>query len=177
MNNQNKMFTAALGALEHLFKFTQSDKILVVTDTYSATITESFKKAGVEKGCSVSLYQINNYRRPLKEIPAELEKLLPGKTIVLNIIKSFPEEISFRIKWIHKVEENKLVRMGHMPGITEEMMLNCVNVDFGAMKITADKLLETLASAVQLRCRGSLYSPVRFIRFPHPKILFNVSIS
>jgi len=150
MNNQNKMFTAALGALEHLFKLSTNDNILFLTDTYSAAIAEAFKKAGVEKGCSVSIYQIDNDRRPLQEIPAELEKLLPGKTIVLNIIKSFPEEIPFRIKWIHKVEENKLVRMGHMPGITEEMMLNSVNVDFGGMKTTADKLIETLANAVQI---------------------------
>ena len=150
MNNQDKMFAAALGALEHLFKLSTNDNILVVTDTYSAAIAGAFKKACVEKGCSVSLYQIDNDRRPLLEIPAELEKLLPGKTIVLNIIKSFPEEISFRIKWIHKVEENKLVRMGHMPGITEEMMLNSVNVDFGRMKTTADKLIEKLTNAVQL---------------------------
>lgn len=150
MNNQNKMFAAALGALEHLFKLSTNDNILIITDTYSAVIAEAFKKAGVEKGCSVGLYQIDNDRRPLQEIPAELEKRLPGKTAVLNIIKSFPEEISFRIKWIHKVEENKLVRMGHMPGITEEMMLNSVNVDFGGMKTTADKLIEKLANAVQL---------------------------
>lgn len=150
MNNQNKLFAAALGALEHLFKLSADDTILVITDTYSAAIAEAFKKAGVEKGCSVSVYRIDNDRRPLQEIPAELEKLLPGKTIVLNIIKSFPEEISFRIKWIHRVEEKKLVRMGHMPGITEEMMLNSVNVDFGGMTTTANRLIETLASAVQL---------------------------
>jgi leucyl aminopeptidase (aminopeptidase T) len=40
--------------------------------------------------------------------------------------------------------------MGHMPGITEEMMLNSVNVDFGGMKTSADKLIEKLANAVQL---------------------------
>lgn len=150
MNDQNKMYNAASGALEHLFKLSANDSILVLTDTYSAAIAEAFKKAGEEKGCSVSLYQIDNDIRPLQEIPTELEELLPGKTTVLNIIKSFPDEISFRIKWIHKVEANKLIRIGHMPGITEEMMLNCVNVNFGAMKTTADMLLESLANAVQL---------------------------
>ncbi|MEW6196904.1 MAG: aminopeptidase [Bacteroidota bacterium] len=150
MNNRNKMFAAALGALENLFKLSTNDNILVLTDTYSAVIAEAFKKAGVEKGCSVSLYQIDNDRRPLQEIPADLEKLLPGKTIVLNVIKSIPEEISFRIKWIHKVEVDKLARMGHMPGITEEMMLSSVNVDFSRMKTTADMLIEKLTDAVQL---------------------------
>lgn len=150
MNNQRKMFVAALGALEHLFKLSTNESILILTDTYTTAVAKAFKNAGEEKGCPVSLYQIDNDRRPLQEIPIELEKLLPGKTIVLNIIKAFPEEIPFRIKWIQKVEKNKFIRMGHMPGITEDIMLNSVNVDFGGMKITAEKLIEKLANAVQL---------------------------
>ena len=150
MNKQNKMSAAALGALEHLFRLSTNDNILILTDTYSVGIAEAFKETGKDKGCSVSLYQIDSNKRPLQEIPPELEKLLTGKTIVLNIIKAFPEEIPFRIKWIHKVEENKLIKMGHMPGITEEMMLSSVNVDFGAMKSTADTLIEKLTDAVQL---------------------------
>ena len=150
MNNRDKMLSAASGALEHLCKISANDKVLILTDTYSAAIAEAFKNASVEKGCSVEFYKIKNNERPMKEIPEELEKLLPGKTIVLNILKAFPEEISFRIKWIFKVEENKLVKMGHMPGITEDMMLNSVNVDFGRMKMVADKLIETLENAVRL---------------------------
>jgi leucyl aminopeptidase (aminopeptidase T) len=150
MNNRNEMLAAASGALEHLFKLSANDKVLILTDNYSTSIAEAFHKACVEKGCVVDSYKIENNKRPLKEIPAELEMLLPGKTIVLNIIKAYPEEISYRIKWINKVEENKLAKMGHMPGITEEMMFNSVNVDFGKMKVTADKLLEKLENAVQL---------------------------
>ena len=88
--------------------------------------------------------------RPVQDIPAELEMLLQGKTIVLNIIKAFPEEISFRIKWIFKVEENKLIRMGHMPGITEDMMLNSVNVDFKTMKQNAEQIIIEFKNAEQL---------------------------
>lgn len=117
---------------------------------YCSTIADAFNLAAAGKGCNVETYEIKNDERPVKEIPAELAKLLPEKTIVLNIIKAFPEEISFRIKWIFKVEEKKIIKMGHMPGITEEMMLNSVNVDFGKMKITAEKLIETLNGAEQL---------------------------
>jgi len=150
MNNLNEMIYAALGAIEYLFNPTVKDKILILTDTYSESIAEAFKKASIKKGCSVDSYEITNNVRPLKEIPATLEKMLAGKTIVLNIIKAYPEEIAFRIKWIFKVEENKLVKMGHMPGITEEMMLRSVNVDFGKMKSTADLLVRKLKNAVQL---------------------------
>jgi leucyl aminopeptidase (aminopeptidase T) len=150
MNNHDKMFTAASAALEYLFKISETDNVLILTDANSTAIADTFEKASIRNGCPVDFYKIQNDQRPLQEIPPGLEKLLPGKTIVLNIIKAYPEEIAFRIKWIFKVEENKQIKMGHMPGITEEMMMNSVNVDFVGMKLLADKLIQTLENAVQL---------------------------
>jgi len=150
MNNLNTMITAASGAIDYIFTPAAKDKVLILTDSFSFSIAEAFKQALIIKGCFVESYEINNNDRPLKEIPAELEKMLPGKTIVLNIIKAYPEEIAFRIKWIFKVEENKLIKMGHMPGITEDMMLRSVNVDFSKMKSAADKLINQLQGAVNL---------------------------
>ena len=150
MDNLNKMISAASGALEFIFNPTLDDKILVLTDTYSALIAEAFIQASLKFGCAVITYEISDNERPLKEIPEELEKMLTGKTIVLNIIKAYQEEIAFRIKWLFKVEENKLIKIGHMPGITEGMMLRSVNVDFAKMKTSADKLISKLSDATHL---------------------------
>lgn len=150
MNTLNKMITAASGAIDYIFNPTPTDKILILTDTYSIRITEAFKTVFNNNGCLVDVYQIRNDQRPIKNIPEELEKLLAGKTIVLNIIRAYPEEIAFRIKWIFKVEENKLIKMGHMPGITEDMMLRSVNVDFYKMKSAADMLIKKLQKAERL---------------------------
>ena len=146
----NKSITAASGALKFLFNIQQDDNILILTDTHSLTVANAFRLASVKMGCSVEIFEIKNRARPFSEIPAELEKLLSGKTIVLNIIRAYPEEIAFRIKWIFKVEENKLIKMGHMPGITKEMMLNSVNVDFGKMKTLASRLVGRFKDAVQV---------------------------
>ena len=150
MNEMSKMIYAASGAVDFIFHPSVTDKILILTDNYSASIAEAFQKAFAEKRCTVEFYVIKNEERPLIKIPEELEKFLPGKTIVLNIIRAYPEEISFRIKWIFKVEENKSIRMGHMPGITEEMMFSSVNVDFRKMKEKAARLIEQLEDAAQL---------------------------
>ena len=150
MNNHNKMFSAASAALEYLFKISENDDVLILTDAHSVAIADVFEKASIRNGCPVDFYKIENDQRPLQEIPPGLEKLLPGKTIVLNIIKAYPEEIAFRIKWIFKVKENKLAKLGHMPGINEEMMLNSVNVDFEEMKSTAGKIINILNGADRL---------------------------
>lgn len=144
------MFSAASAALEYLFKISESDNVLILTDAHSAAIADAFEKASIRNGCPVDFYKIENDQRPLQEIPPGLEKLLPGKTIVLNIIKAYPEEIAFRIKWIFKVKENKLAKLGHMPGINEEMMLNSVNIDFEEMKSTAGKIINILNRADRL---------------------------
>ncbi len=153
MNNHHKMLAAASAAMEYLFKISASDNVLILTDTYSAAIADAFEKASIEKGCPVDFYKIENGQRPLQEIPSELEKLLQGKTIVLNIIKAYPEEIAFRIKWIFKVEDNKLIKMGHMPGITEEMMINSVDVDFDRMNSTAGRLVEEMTNVVDIHIK------------------------
>ena len=115
MDNRSKMLSAASEAMEYIFNPTANDKVLILTDTNSAAIAEAFKQASIEKGCTVESYKIQCDERPLIEIPEELEKLLQGKTIVLNIIKAYAEEIPFRIKWLFKIEENKLLKTGHMP--------------------------------------------------------------
>ena len=150
INNLDKMTSAGSGALEHLFKISTDDKVLILSDGYSTAVADAFRQATLKKGCAVENYVIKNNDRPLADIPSALEKMLPGKTIVLNIIKAFPAEIAFRIKWIFKVKENKLAKLGHMPGINEEMMLNSVNVDFGKMKSTAGNIINILNGASRL---------------------------
>jgi len=150
MDNLNKMIAAASGAISYIFNPDCKDAVLILTDSYSKLVAEAFKQASLKIGCSVETFEIDDTQRPLKEIPAELEKMLSGKTIVLNIIKAYPEEIAFRIKWIFEVEENKLIKIGHMPGITEDMMLRSVNVDFSKMKSAADKLINHMQGAVNL---------------------------
>jgi aminopeptidase len=142
-----KMSSSAFLALSELFGFSSQDSVLIISDIHSKTIAESFGNACSKINCDVETYEINEQDRPLKEPPAELIKMLSGRSIVLNIIKAYSEEIPFRIKWIFKVEENKQIKLGHMPGITEAMMLGSVNVDYHKMRSAADSLLKSLQNA------------------------------
>jgi leucyl aminopeptidase (aminopeptidase T) len=147
MNNEDKMLNSAYRAMKELFEISSNDKLLILTDIHCKTIANTFSEVCSKIGCEVETYEINEQDRPLKEPPAELIKMLSGRSIVLNIINAYSEEIPFRIKWIFKVEENKLIKMGHMPGITEAMMLGSVNVDYHKMRSTANSLLEVLQKA------------------------------
>jgi len=147
MNKQEKMFSAAYKAMIEVYEVLEKDKVLILTDSQSRTIANAFRDACAKIGCEEETYNIDESKRPLKEPPEELLKKLSGKSVVLNILKAFPEEISFRIKWIFKVEEGRYRKLGHMPGITEDMMLRSVDVDYTQMKSTADSLLKVLENA------------------------------
>jgi leucyl aminopeptidase (aminopeptidase T) len=148
MNTGELMTAAALNAMNNVMNLISSDRILILTDIHCKNIAESFKQAGLKKGCEVEIYQLNESMRPIKEIPNDLLPLLSNKTIVLNIIKAFAEEIQFRIKWLFIVEENKSIRCAHMPGVTESMMTEGpFNVDYYEMKTKADLLIDLFKNA------------------------------
>ena len=150
MNNADKMLNSACHAMKELFKISSNDKVLILSDIHCKTIANAFSEVCSKIGCEVETYEIKEQNRPLKEPPEELIKLLSGRSIVLNIIHAYSEEIPFRIKWIFKVEENKLIKMGHMPGITEAMMLGSVNVNYVEMQNGAESILKFLKDAKQI---------------------------
>jgi len=147
MNKKDKMSDAASLAMKELFNISSNDQVLILNDIHSKTVAEAFRNACKKFGCHVESFEINEQNRLLKEPPELLLKMLIGSSIVLNIIKAYSEEIPFRIKWIFKVEEIKKIKMGHMPGITDDMMLRSVNVDYNKMTATSDSLLATLQKA------------------------------
>jgi len=150
MNNAEKMLNSVYQAMKELFKISSDDKVLIISDIHCKTIANAFSEACTKIGCEVETFEIKEQSRPLKEPPEELIKLLSGKSIVLNVFKAYSEEIPFRIKWIFKVEENKLIKMGHMPGITEAMMLGSVNVNYVEMQNSAESILKFLKDAKQI---------------------------
>jgi aminopeptidase len=150
MKTDEKMTGAAVQALKKLFDISSNNRVLILTDIHCKRIAEAFKNASKEFGCHVETFEINEQNRPLKEPPEALLKMLTGSSIVLNIIKAYSEEIPFRIKWIFKVEESKKIKMGHMPGITEDMMLRSVNVDYHKMRAVSDSLIRAFQEAVKI---------------------------
>ena len=149
--NEGKMFHSALRALREVLHLSPEDKVLTLYDVHSQNIADAFIKAAESENCETDSYLIDEENRPLQEIPPELVDLLAGKTIVLNILRAFPDEINFRISWLFRLEENKNIKCAHMPGITEEMMTEgSMDVDYSEMLEKALVLIDALKEAVSL---------------------------
>jgi leucyl aminopeptidase (aminopeptidase T) len=146
------MIAAARRAMEAALQLTDRDRVLVLGDETVGRCAEAFAAAAAEVGCVVTRHALPEAGRPHTSLPAGLAELLDGVTVVVNALDGRSDEVPFRIVWIKAIEETGRIRLGHCPGITEDMMTGgCLDVDYGAMQERERRLREGLAGAERLR--------------------------
>jgi len=148
MDKTQKMIQAARDAFSHVLKLKSSEKVLVVTDERRKSVGQAFYDAAKDIGCEVELFLLPENARPLKEPSEEMVRAVQDKNVAVNAFFGLAEETPFRISWIRKVMETRTRRMGHAPGITEEMMTEGpMNVDYGSMLDSVRKMMAMLQGA------------------------------
>ncbi len=148
MSDFEKMVEAAKQAMIHTMDLKSGESVLIVTDSMRKTVGEAFAKAAEAAGAVSELYFLPDEKRPLSEIPKDLPPLLEGRNVVINAFIGMAEETPFRIKWIKKVVEPRDKRLGHAPGITEDMMLHGpMNIDYAEMKDLVNRMLKAMEGA------------------------------
>ncbi|MEN8007351.1 MAG: aminopeptidase [Candidatus Krumholzibacteriota bacterium] len=152
MNRMDTMSTAALEAMIHVLDLEPSDRVLIVTDSATASCGQAFAVGAKNHGCPVTVYNLPEYNRPLRKMPDEMPALLDNVSVAVNAISGDAREVPFRLQWIHAIEMNGSVRMGHSPGINEDMMVSGpMNIDYRKMFETATGLMEGFAGATSVR--------------------------
>ncbi|MGQ9583109.1 MAG: aminopeptidase [Thermoplasmatota archaeon] len=141
-----KMVRGALNALEAVLEVGRGRKVLVVTDRAKLPIGRAFEAAARGLGADVGMYLLPE-ARPLREPPPELLSMVeflgggPGDRVFINAFSGIAEETPMRIALI-KRELATGARVGHAPGITEEMMTEGpMSVDYRAIAGEARALI------------------------------------
>ncbi|MFW9821249.1 MAG: aminopeptidase [Candidatus Thorarchaeota archaeon] len=148
MDNMQKMIISAQKALIHVMNLTKDDTILVITDEDTKSVGEAFYNAAIKNDCSAQMYLLPEQKRPLINIPSEMNELAKNVRIVINAFRGLSNETPFRVKWVKKILATKSIRLGHGSGITKAMMIDGpLNIDYDAMRTIADKLKSKLENA------------------------------
>ena len=151
------MIAAATRAMEAALELRPDDRVLVVGDEVCGACPGAFAAAARQYGCQVSRYDLPPSGRPLAEVPRDLAALIPGPTVVVNAIPGHTAETPFRIEWLNLVERQGTIRMGHAPGISEDMMTGgSLDVDYRRMQLRERLMLDILEGAEVLRLRTAL---------------------
>ena len=148
MSKTVPMVNAAREALLHVLNLRSGERVLVVTDEGCQVVGNAFAEAAKEIGTSIETYLLPESQRPLNEPPSEMFALLEDTDVVINAFVAMNEEIPFRITWIKGIVHSGERRLGHAPGITEEMMTEGpMNVNYEEMVGQVKEMLELLKGA------------------------------
>ncbi|MBU8869668.1 MAG: aminopeptidase [Gemmatimonadales bacterium] len=151
------MTAAARQAMIHVLDLQPENQVLVVTDKVTRTCGDAFARGAERHGCPVDTYVISEAERPLKSVPEDLVQCLADADVVINAIAGDDREVPFRIEWIQAIEAKGTIRLGHSPGIDEDMMVGGpLDVDYGDMIDQASHLIEAFkgAESVQITAPG-----------------------
>jgi hypothetical protein len=150
--NAAKMKQGALNALDTILEVGKGKTVLVVTDPKKLGIGKAFEAAARELGAATEMY-ILPAKRPMKALPEDLLPKVEGfrpmaaDTVFINAFSGMAEETPLRIQLIRK-QEDVGGRVGHAPGITEEMMTEGpMNVDYRKIAINARALMARFKGA------------------------------
>lgn len=134
-------------ALSQVLDLRPGESFLVVTDEETRPVAEAFEEAARSLDASPVPYVIPGDIRPLKEIPPGLAPLIEQADIAVTCFVGRPEETPFRIELIRAMSRS-VRRLGHGPGMTENMLRGPVGVDYTAMAGTANRLMERMQGAI-----------------------------
>jgi aminopeptidase len=147
-----KMKESARRSLEAVLALQPHERFLAITDDAKGPIGQAFRDAALDVGCQAELYMLDPAARPLKELPTDLLAAIEPATVVVNCFAGMAEETPFRIALIRQLIGNHPRRVGHAPGITENMMIaGPMNVDFADLREKAGQMIGALRTASYAR--------------------------
>jgi aminopeptidase len=147
-----KMRESARKSLEAVLSLHRDQRFLAITDSVKGPIGQAFRDAALAIGCQAELYLLDPEQRPLKAIPHDLADIIAPADVVVTCFQAFGEETPFRIALIRHLLSDRPRRVGHAPGISEEMMVaGPMNVDFAAMAAKAATMMGKLRHASYAR--------------------------
>jgi hypothetical protein len=153
------MLEGVKNALTVVLAMKPDEPMLIVTDEHKHEIADAFERGGKELGGNVRKYVLPEDKRPLSEVPSEVNEELEYVSnggIIINAFEGISAETPFRIKLI-KQEIATNSRIGHAPGITMSMMTDGpMTVNWVEIANNVDRLMAKFkdASSVHLMAPG-----------------------
>jgi leucyl aminopeptidase (aminopeptidase T) len=130
---------AALVAVRDCMGVQAGERVLVVTDDPLRAIGAALRRASVGLGAETLLVEITPRRSTGEEPPPEVATLMGMMDVVLC-----PTSKSLTHTDARRAASAAGVRVGTLPGVTEEIMVRCMNADYHAIAARTHRLCRRL---------------------------------
>ncbi len=140
------LYSASLIAVRDCMGVKPGEKVLVITDEPLRTIGYALWKAAKDLGNEVLLIEILPRASNGAEPPQEVAELMKMVDVVLC-----PTSKSLTHTDSRRAASAKGVRVGTLPGVTEEVMIRCMNADYNKIAERTFALCKLLEKASTVR--------------------------
>ena len=137
---------AALVAVRDCMGVQPGERVLVITDEPLRTIGYAIRGAAVALGNDVTLVEMLPRKSNGEEPPAEIAWLMTQVDLVLC-----PTSKSLTHTDSRRAASAKGVRVATLPGVTEEIMVRCMNADYHRIAARTARLCELMTTTSVIR--------------------------
>src|SRR3989339_787263 len=149
MNISSALSSAALIAVRDCMGTQAGERVLIVTDEPMRTIGYALWKAAKELDAEVMLVEMLPRKTNGEEPPREIAELMKMVDVVLcPTTKSLTHTASRR------AASDKGVRVSTLPGVTEEIMVRCMNADYNQIAERTFALCKMLEKSSVIRVKS-----------------------
>ncbi|MBM4161362.1 MAG: aminopeptidase, partial [Ignavibacteria bacterium] len=151
MNISSELYSASQIAVRDCMGVQPGERVLVVTDEPLRIIGYAIWKAAKDLGNEVMLVEILPRKTNGEEPPKEVAELMKMVDVVLC-----PTSKSLTHTDSRRAASEKGVRIATLPGVTEEIMIRCMNADYNKIAERTFRLCEELerTSVVRVKAPG-----------------------
>jgi aminopeptidase len=151
MNISSELLSAALIAVRDCMGAKSGERVLVVTDEPMRTIGYALWRASKELGTEVMLVEMLPRKTNGEEPPREIAELMKMVDVVLC-----PTSKSLTHTDSRRAATEKGARIATLPGVTEDIMIRCMNADYNKIAERTFRLCDELekTSVVRVKAPG-----------------------
>ena len=149
MNISPQLLSASLIAVRDCMGVKPGERILVVTDEPLRTIGYALWKASKDLGNEVMLVEILPRKTNGEEPPKEVAELMKMVDVVLC-----PTSKSLTHTDSRRAASGKGVRIATLPGVTEEIMVRCMNADYNEIAQRTFRVCKELEKTSVVRVKA-----------------------
>jgi len=142
----DELYSASLIAVRDCMGLRKGEKVLVVTDEPLRAIGHALQKAARDLGNEVLLVEMLPRASNGAEPPAEVAALMAGADVVLC-----PTSKSLTHTEARRSASALGVRVATLPGVTEEIMIRCMNADYERIAERTFRLCALLEKTATIR--------------------------
>ncbi len=156
----NKLYEAAGKAVRQSLRLRRGERFLLVTDTAKIEIAEALAFWAKRAGADTTTYLMTETLRPVVE-PTRLLREMAGRAdAIAYALESRPEEKPFRGFLVKTARARSRILM--MPGVTRDMMVRLVNIDYAALERFTERVIRAVGNAADVEVTNAAGTSLRF---------------